>query len=209
MAFGRNVFVNCPFDEEYLPLLKPLLFCIFYLGLIPRIALESLDSGKPRFDKIVSLVAQCRYAIHDLSRLKSQSADEYFRLNMPFELGLDVGCRLFKSGRWSGKKCLILEAERYRYQAAISDLAGSDIAVHGNQPVNVVSEVRNWLNGEAKLRAPGAAEVWGRFNDFMADNYAALKRRGFSDQDIANLPIDELMDCMRDWLADQSRNAQD
>ena len=40
MAFDQNVFVNCPFDEEYLPLLRPLLFTIVYLGFRPRIALR-------------------------------------------------------------------------------------------------------------------------------------------------------------------------
>ena len=72
---------------------------------------------------------------------------------MPFELGLDVGCRLFKAGRFSEKRCLILEAERYRYQAALSDMSNSDIAVHGNDPVQAAREVRNWLRNEASLRA--------------------------------------------------------
>ena len=162
--------------------------------------MESLDSGKLRFDKIVSLVQQSKYAIHDLSRLKSQAADEYYRLNMPFELGLDVGCRLFKAGRWTGKKCLILEVENFRYRAAISDISGFDIAVHDNKPGSVVSEVRNWLNNSAKLRAPGAAEIWGRFSDFMASNYDELRKRGFSDADIERLPIGELMAHIEDWI---------
>ncbi len=58
MAFDRNVFVNCPFDDAYLPLLRPLLFVILYVGLTPRIALESLDSGRPRIDKIISLIRE-------------------------------------------------------------------------------------------------------------------------------------------------------
>src|SRR5688572_24411845 len=139
MAFKSNVFVNCPFDDEYLPLLRPLLFCIIYVGLTPRIALEALDSGAPRFQKIVELIKQSKYAIHDLSRLKSSKADEYYRLNMPFELGLDVGCKLYRSGQASTKRCLILEAEKFRYQAAISDLSNSDIAVHSGEPVKVVT----------------------------------------------------------------------
>lgn len=200
MAFRDNVFVNCPFDDSYLPLLRPLLFCVIYLELTPRIALEALDSGAPRFEKIVSLIRQSKYAIHDLSRLQSSAAGEYFRLNMPFELGLDIGCRLFRSGQASGKKCLILEAERYRYQAAISDMSNSDIAAHSNEPVKLVTEVRNWLNNQAGLRAPGPAEVWARFNEFMADNYDALKLRGFSDEDIDRLPIGELIVCMEDWV---------
>lgn len=33
MAFATNVFVNCPFEEEFYPLLRPLLFTIIFLGL--------------------------------------------------------------------------------------------------------------------------------------------------------------------------------
>jgi hypothetical protein len=199
MAFKDNVFINCPFDPEYLPLLRPLLFCVIYLGLRPRIALEALDSGAPRFEKIVSLIRESKYAIHDLSRSQAKAAGEYFRLNMPFELGLDVGCRLFKSGQASTKRCLILEVERYRHQAALSDLSNSDVAIHSNEPVKLVTEVRNWLVGETRLKAPGPSEVWGRFNEFMADNFKNLKLRGFSDADIDLLPTGELITCMNDW----------
>ncbi len=96
-------------------------------------------------------------------------------------------------------RCLILEAEKYRYQAAISDMSNSDIAVHANDPLKVVAEVRNWLNNEAKLHASGPAKVWGRFTDFMADNYVAPKSRGFSDADVEALPVAELIDCMLQW----------
>ena len=201
MDFDRSVFLNCPFDDAYLPLLRPILFFIFDLGLTPRIALERLDSGRPRIEKIISLIRESKYAIHDLSRLKARKAGEYYRLNMPFELGLDVGCRLFRSDRWAEKKCLILEAERYRYQAALSDMSNSDIAVHGNDPVEASSRVRNWLASEAGLRAPGPSGLWGRFNDFMADNYAALRANGYSDRDVERLPIPELMACMQNWIA--------
>jgi hypothetical protein len=83
-------------------------------------------------------------------------------------------------------------------------MSNSDIAVHSNEPVQVVSEVRNWLNNEAKLRAPGPAEVWARFNEFMADNFDLLKLRGFSDADIERLPVSELIVCMQDWVKEQA-----
>jgi hypothetical protein len=204
MGFDRNVFVNCPFDEEYRALLRPLLFTVIYLGFEPRIALESLDSGRPRIEKIIGLIKESKYAIHDLSRIKATKAGEYFRLNMPFELGIDVGCRVFKTGKWGGKKCLILEAERYRYQAAISDLSGSDIAVHENKPVNIVRHVRNWLSNQTASSAAGPTKVWGAFNDFMADNYSELTGRGYSDEDIKQLPTDELKGCMKRWVASQA-----
>jgi len=201
MSFENNVFINCPFDEKFYPLLRPLIFTVIYLGLTPRSALESLDSGQPRIHKIISLINESKFAIHDLSRIKAEKIGEFFRLNMPFELGLDVGCRSFKGGKWKNKKCLILEAEKYRYQAAISDLSNSDIGVHKNEPEEVVSEVRNWLNNEAGLNAPGPSKIWGAFNDFMAENYDRLTSNGFSNKDIEKLPITELMNHMKEWVA--------
>ncbi|MFC7333512.1 hypothetical protein [Rhodocista pekingensis] len=206
MSFETSVFINCPFDDEYLPLLRPILFCVVDLGLVPRIALESLDSGEARIAKIVRLIRESRFGIHDLSRLKARRKGEFFRLNMPFELGLDVGSRLFGPPEFCVKRCLILEAERYRFQAAISDLSNSDIAVHRNEPELALTEVRNWLVGVAGLRqVPGPAALFGRFNEFMGDTYDRLRGRGYSDTNIEALPVPELMDCMRDWVTGNPR----
>jgi len=86
--YESNVFVNCPFDEDYRPLMRPLLFTVICLGYTPRLASERSDSGENRVDKICDLVYESKYSIHDLSRLKSEEAGEFYRLNMPFELGL-------------------------------------------------------------------------------------------------------------------------
>jgi hypothetical protein len=201
MGFAKNVFINCPFDDEYLPLLRPLLFTILYVGFNPRITLETLDSAQPRIDKIVVLITESRYGIHDLSRIQAEKEGEYYRLNMPLELGIDIGCRLFKGGKWAKKRCLILEAERYRYQAAISDLSNSDIAVHGNEPIEVVRVVRNWLVAQTNVTSAGPARVWAAFNEFMAANYEYLTVRGYSPSDIERLPVDELMAYMQEWIS--------
>jgi hypothetical protein len=204
VSFEKCVFVNCPFDDQYFPLLRPLLFTLIYLGFKPRIALERLNSGEARIKKILELIEESAYGIHDISRLKAEKAGEYSRLNMPFELGLDIGCREFKGGKWESKKCLILEAEKFRYQAAISDMSNSDIAVHKNQPDEVVVQVRNWLSAEAQLKAPGPSHVWNAFNDFMAHNYDRLKARGFSARDIERLPVPELIECMTEWVEEHN-----
>lgn len=200
MPFESNVFINCPFDSDYLPLLRSIIFCVIDVGLEPRIALETLNSGEPRIEKILRLVRECKFGIHDLSRIKAKKEGEYFRLNMPFELGLDVGCRVYGGGDFVSKRCLILEEERYRYQAAISDLSNSDIEAHRNEPELALRAVRNWLAMEAGLKPPGPTTVWGRFLDFMADNHDNLKRRGYSDADIAGLPIPELIACIHAWI---------
>lgn len=101
MAFENNVFANCPFDDQFRPLLRPLLFSIHYLGFTPRIALERLDSAEPRIEKIVEVIEASKYSIHDLSRLRATTVGEFYRLNMPFELGIDFGCRRFKEGECS------------------------------------------------------------------------------------------------------------
>jgi len=90
-TFGKNVFINCPFDEAYRPLLEPLLFTIVSFGYCPRIAAERSDSGESRLSKIAELVAESKYSIHDLSRLKAPKAGALQRMNMPFELGIDYG----------------------------------------------------------------------------------------------------------------------
>jgi hypothetical protein len=201
VAFAQNVFVNCPFDEPFYPLLRPLLFTIIYLGLKPRIATERLDSGEVRIAKIVELIQESKYAIHDLSRIKATRKGEFFRLNMAFELGIDIGCRLFKGGECSHKKCLILVGEKHQYQAAISDLSNSDVANHQNEPVDVVVEVRNWLNSICSLDADGPSRIWDEFNFFMGDNYDALIKKGFSEQHIERLPVQELMKYMTKWIS--------
>ncbi len=205
MAFDKNVFINCPFDEQYLSLLRPLLFTVIYLGFDPRIASETLDSAQARIEKIVGLIRGSRFGIHDLSRIQAKKKAEYYRLNMPFELGLDVGCIRFRGGKWSSrKKCLILESEKYRYQAALSDMSNSDIGVHGNDPEEVVRIVRDWLVEQAKISAPGPARIWGAFNEFMAYNYDRLKSEGYSDKNIEQLPANELISSIKDWVGENA-----
>ena len=143
--YEKNVFVNCPFDEDYRPVLKALLFTLVHCGLVPRIASERVDSGEVRFLKIVELIRDSRYGIHDLSRMGPVGPNELPRFNMPFELGVDIGARLLSDGKFSDKRCLIFDRDRYRYQKALSDIAGQDIKAHSLDPETLVRELRNWL----------------------------------------------------------------
>ena len=155
--FDRSAFVNCPFDEDYDHILQAVLFCLVRFGLKPRIATERSNATEPRITKIVDLIRSSRYSVHDLCRCQAQEEGEYYRLNMPFELGLDFGCRSYGHGRLSSKVILVLEEDRYRYQAAISDLAGSDVEAHHGDYQVAVRKVRNWLAGMAGFESIGAA----------------------------------------------------
>ena len=115
MSFESNVFINCPFDIEYTPLLRPLVFTTIYLDLTPHLS-QTISSSNIRINQIKTHIKSCKYGIHDLSRSKAMSKDELPRFNMPYELGLDVGASEYGGTRLKTKKILILETERYHYQ---------------------------------------------------------------------------------------------
>lgn len=201
MSFEENVFINCPFDEQYLPLLRPMLFTVIFLGLVPRISSEAIDSGQARLEKIVEMIRGSKYGIHDLSRSQAQKKGEYFRLNMPFELGLDLGCRHFGKSDHKTKKILVLETEPHKSKFALSDLSGCDLEAHKNEPYELIGIIRKWLNNTASMDAVGASKIESAFSDFMAANYDALKTKGFSDRDIQNLGVPELIRHMKAWVS--------
>lgn len=200
-SFDKGVFINCPFDEGYFPLLRPLLFTILYLGFTPRIASERSNSGENRIDKILELIRAARFSIHDISRLNADAEGEYSRFNLPFELGVDRGAQLFGSVRLRRKCCLILESKPYDYKRALSDLSGVDIKSHHNDPPQVVRAVRNWFVETVGIRRVASPTVvWYGFTDFASEFYDERKARGFSDEDLNFMPIPEYVEAIRDWL---------
>ena len=176
-----------------------MLFCLVRFGLKPRIATERSDAGESRINKILDLIQSSRYSIHDLCRCQARDEGEYYRLNMPFELGLDFGCRRYGGGRLETKVILILEEQRYRYQAAISDLAGSDIEAHHGDYQLAIRRVRNWLAGMPDFEAIGAARVLADYEDFQEWYYQRQRRHGFSEDDIRDYSTAELLRAMIDW----------
>lgn len=199
--FDQNVFINCPFDDEYRTLLKPLLFTIRYCRLNPRIASERMDSGEIRFDKILEIIQESKFSIHDLSRVKADEVGEYYRMNMPLEIGLDFGCKEFHPDpKYRQKKSLILEGERFSLHKALSDLSGADVKCHHNQAEKIVESVRSWLVEIDLQRVPGPNLIWDDFNFFNADLYKQFSKNGFKDAQIDRLPIPEFLDFMDYWL---------
>lgn len=205
----KNIFINCPYDEEYYTILRPLLFTILYLGFIPRMALDRSDSGEPRLEKIKNLISQSQYSIHDISRLLSSKRKEFYRLNMPFELGFDYGYRCFSNNSNSTKRFLILEKERYRYMSALSDINGLDIKSHQDNPEVLVTVVRNWFVetvGMTNVKSPTV--IWYKYLDFNSALYDKKTNEGFTDRDINYMPISELIANIRDFIQNDDKSAE-
>ncbi len=196
------MFINCPFDEDYASLLRPLLFSVIILGFQPRIASERADSGETRIEKICQLITDSRYSIHDLSRLRASKSDELYRLNMAFELGIDYGQRRVGGSQLQSKQFLILEKDRYEFQKAISDLAGVDIKKHDNEPEDVVRVVRNWFIENGSLSTTASPNtIWNAFCDFALDFYDSRKSEGFTDKDLNMMPVPEYINAIAEWTA--------
>lgn len=204
-GFDRNIFLNCPFDEDFEPILQAILFCTVYLYFNPRLATERNDGAENRLEKIRGLIESSKFSIHDLSRCQAKRKGEYFRLNMPFELGIDFGCRQYFGNGRDSKRFLILEEKKYRYQAALSDIAGCDIAAYGSDkqlaPQNAVKYVRNWLVSEAGADHVGATKIWQSYADFQEWYFKKKIAEGASEDEIREYPTAELLAAMRDWVA--------
>lgn len=201
--FNKNVFINCPFDSEYNSLLQPLLFTILYFGFTPQIASQTVDSGEQRITKILSLILKSKYSIHDLSRIRSEKRGELYRLNIPFELGIDYGCRCTARGHLRRKKFLVLGEKPYDYKKALSDLAGIDAQSHMNNPKKVISALRNWLteSGRSNKVTDSASVIWYKFSDFKDDFDKQRKSEGFSKEDLKMMPVKEYISFIRSWIS--------
>jgi len=182
-TFSASVFINCPFDRAYVPLFEAIVFCVIDSGFIPRCALEEPDAGEPRVHRIRRLIAGSQYSIHDLSRI--ELTQDLPRFNMPFELGLDLGARVFGNRAMSRKRFLILDSKRYRYQQVLSDIAGQDIRAHENAPDEVITHVRNWLRGVShRTSIRGPSRIKERFARFSGALPSLCNESGLDRSDV-------------------------
>lgn len=172
LPYRKSVFVNCPFDDEYSELLDALVFTIHDCGFIARCALEIDDSTQVRADKLMSMIAECRMGIHDLSRTELDPDHRLPRFNMPLELGVFLGARRYGNRTQREKTCLVLDRERYRYQIFCSDIAGQDIRSHNDDVTTLITVVRNWLRNSLRntgVRIPSGSRIADRYARFLME----------------------------------------
>jgi len=132
--------------------------------------MEIDDSAQIRIDKIFSIINECKFSIHDVSRTELDPNTGLPRFNMPLELGMFLGARRFGGKQHREKSCLIMDTEQYRFQTYISDISGQDIKAHQNDPRLAVGLVRSWLNdASGRKTIPGGAVIWRRYQSYLAE----------------------------------------
>jgi hypothetical protein len=198
--YDDNVFVNCPFDKNYEPILYSIIFAVHDCGYSARTALDSDDGSEVRITKIQELIRLCRYGIHDISRIEVSPNSGLPRFNMPLELGIFLGAKSFGSGPQELKKCMILDTHPYRYQRFCSDIAGQDIHYHEDEPKTALKRVRNWLSnhsGRVAVRVPGGTVMARRYEVFQNDLPLMCNKLNL-DRDELQLPEYRALVCV--WL---------
>jgi hypothetical protein len=192
-----SVFINCPFDKDYWPLLEVAVFTVLSCGFVPRSALEAADGSDVRLEKIYKLISESRYGIHDISCVALDRTHKLPRFNMPFELGLDLACKKFGGKR---NKCLlVLEETKFKYQKCLSDIAGQDTQAHGKDPAKLLIIVRNWLRtSSGRTTIPGPTAIQKQFKRFCDALPGICKATGL---DRKNLPFVEYIGLARTWLS--------
>lgn len=197
MTFERNVFINCPFDNEYFPILRSILFCLVYLDFTPQIS-ETTDSGANRLSKLKDLIRTSKYSIHDISRVELNS-EGLPRFNMPLECGIDFGAKMLGPPKLRTKIFLILEKERHRYQGFISDISGNDIRSHNNDPERAIQNVRDWLKLNERKSLDFSSNIWLVYNEFLYDLTEYAKENHFDPHHINSITFMDLIELMVTW----------
>lgn len=132
----QAVFLNVPYDPQFEDLYLAYIVGLTQLGLRINATLAVPNQG--RLDRIINLIEESDFSIHDLSRIETTSGIP--RFNMPLELGL----ALYRSHITKGRhRIFVFEKEPYRVRQSTSDVSGIDAQIHNGKPKGVMAGLRN------------------------------------------------------------------
>lgn len=194
----RDVFINCPFDDDFTPSFRSLVFAVLACGFRARCAREMDDGAETRIEKLYRIIEDSRYSVHDLSRTELDPINHLPRFNMPLELGIFLGSKRFGGDDQKKKRCLILDVQPYRYQLFISDLAGMDITAHNGDARTIVARVRDWLATVSRRTSiPTPAAALDSYDRFIEGLPAIAHEAGL---DVANILFADFERLVLAWV---------
>ena len=169
-----SAFLNVPYDDAFQHLYLAYIAGLAAKGLTPRATLE-IPGGVRRLDRILELIATCRYSFHDLSRVEVDTRHPATpRFNMAFELGLVVAWeRLHPEAEYFW---FVFESKERRVLKSLSDLAGTDVYGHSGTAKGVFRQLGNALvRIESQPSVQDMHFVYDRLRKALPD---LLKRTG-------------------------------
>ena len=164
----HSVFINCPYDNNFLPLFDAIVFSTLCCGFMPRCAIESGTSSLSRMDRIVKAIYTSKYSVHDLSRCCGEGEANLARFNMPLELGIAMAEKFRNNSSETSHDWLILVPKDHAYTRFVSDLAGYDPSMHEESVETIVPSVMAWLaTREDAVRTPSPRAVLSALPSFQ------------------------------------------
>jgi hypothetical protein len=195
--YQKNVFINCPYDKDYKEHFLACIFTIKSCDLIPVCARERDNAGQGRLDKIIDLIRDSRYSIHDLSRTGIDKTTKLARFNMPFELGIVYGAIQFNI-KHKDKSILVFEAGKRDVLKLLSDLRSIDPKCHNNNVNELITGVRSWLQTEIPVKKmPGDLFIYGDFKLFINAYPTLVSAMGLTESSITHA---EQVDMIESWI---------
>jgi hypothetical protein len=166
------VFLNIPYDDDFSNLYIAYIVGLCRLGLVPHVTSE-IPGGARRLDRIFQLIQNCRYSIHDLSRIEVDAAAVAVpRFNMPLELGMTI---TWANLNPNDHTWFVWESERYRIQRSASDLNGTDPNIHNGVPEGVLRELCNAFRRDSMPSVPDMLKAYHFVHGCLS---AILKKNG-------------------------------
>jgi hypothetical protein len=192
-----SVFLNCPFDAQYEPIFNALLFAVHACGFELRCAKEASGTESVRIEKIIDIIGECEFGIHDLSRVDTLGTLP--RFNMALELGIFMGARAFGGKSHKKKKFYVFEGTPHQYHRIISDISGQDAGCHNNTPEDAVNLIRQWLSDQVSTKpgVPGKDRIMLLYGQFRTVLPSALQLSG---QDEGSMTFRERRDRVQDFI---------
>ena len=166
---ATSVLINCPVDENFVPLFDAIMLATVCCGFLPRSALESGSVAEPRMERITRAIFSSKYSIHDLSRCKGEGDERLARFNMPLELGIAMARRYTQSRKAKRHDWLLLVPEGHQYLKFLSDLAGFDPYRYDGTVQTLIPKVMAWLATRPDaVRTPTPQDVLAALPTFTA-----------------------------------------
>jgi hypothetical protein len=195
-----SVFLNIPYDSAFENLYLAYIAGLSAFGLIPRATLE-IPTSQRRLQRILKLIQECAYSIHDLSRVQLDAkAPRVPRFNMPFELGLAVG----QNVRNRHETWYVCETVPHRVGKSLSDLNGTDVRIHGGTIRGVFGALCDVF--VRKTRQPSVQEMYRIYLVLRRNLPTIMKQAGARDPYGARVFRDLIFAARAEQLAFLERN---
>lgn len=202
MTYLKKVFINCPYDNEYLGILYAIIFMSIKFKIEPHLAMR-VETSSTRMEIIEEAIKTTNFGVHDISRVELDSND-LPRFNMPFELGMDYAYRKYCQPT---KQLIIFEKERYSSKKYLSDLTGVDIEHHNSDVSLILDVLRSKYSYLMNLNCHAKTKLYDEYNiDFMPYILSEVLKMGYSIEEYENgdVKINEIIKFTESYFSQNS-----